>query len=151
MAEALGQTLHVYERAEDGGLKPLKRVHVGTTLDNIEEDDATDTLYIASHPRPLAFLRHASSSRSVGTRGGTARAPQPQQLIRSPFAAPSQCLRITNPAGKHQVTELFVTHGNGTGVEGADINAASVVAVHGDKMLIGSVFDKGVLVCPRAA
>ena len=59
-------------------------------------------------------------------------------------AAPSQGIRVSNPLGDAKAADIFKSHGSGK----VDLAASSVVAVGRDKMVVGSVFGDGVLVCP---
>ena len=99
---------------------PLKEtIDLKTGLDNIELDSA-GRLYIAAHPKLLTFVKHAKDAA---------------------YLSPSQVLRLEGqPGGGYIVTEIYLD-------SGAQISGASVAAVSGKRMLIGSVFDPKFLDC----
>jgi arylesterase/paraoxonase len=55
--------------------------------------------------------------------------------------APSQVIRVGNPGGEAPIVEeVFLSLGE-------DLSGSSVGAVHGDRLLVGSVMDEGLLDC----
>ncbi|MBW1813499.1 MAG: hypothetical protein JRJ39_07440 [Deltaproteobacteria bacterium] len=88
-------------------------------MDNIEID-SSGGLWIGAHPRLLDFVAHAKD---------------PSRL------SPSQILYLSpKPSGGFTIKEVYLNKGD-------ELSAASVAAVRGRRMLIGSVFDPKILDC----
>jgi len=121
IAETGGQALRVLERnPEDGGLTDLTSVALGTSPDNI--DVAADgSLTVAAHANLVDLIQHFIK--------GT--------------PAPSQVLAIsTDHSGEYIVDEIYLDTGE-------QISASSVGATYGNKLLIGSITARKVLICER--
>ncbi len=97
----------------------LLDIQCGTGVDNIELD-AESNLWVGAHPKMLAFLGHAKDP-----------------LKRSP----SQILKIEwkGPATPALVTEVYLNDGN-------PLSGSSAAAVFQNYLLMGTVFEDGVLV-----
>jgi arylesterase/paraoxonase len=120
VSETVGQALHVFDRNPVTNVLALKeKVDLKTGLDNIELDVA-GRLYIAAHPKLLTFVKHAKDAA---------------------YLSPSQVLFLEARTGSgYRVDEIYLD-------SGAQISGASVVAVRGKRMLIGSVFESKFLDC----
>jgi arylesterase/paraoxonase len=94
-------------------------IEIGTGVDNIEVDPK-GSLWIGAHPKLLTFVQHTrDASRS----------------------APSQVIRVDDPdTGAPRVEEVLLSLGE-------DLSGSSVASVHGDRLLVGSVMDDGILDC----
>jgi arylesterase/paraoxonase len=114
------QVLYIYDRnpsTHEISLKETIALHTG--LDNVELDVA-GRLYIAAHPKLLTYVKHAKDAA---------------------YLSPSQVLRLQARSGSgYRVDEIYLD-------SGAEISGASVAAVSGSRMLIGSVFDPKFLDC----
>ena len=112
--------LYIYDRnpsTHEISLKETIALHTG--LDNVELDVA-GRLYIAAHPKLLTYVKHAKDAA---------------------YLSPSQVLRLQARSGSgYRVDEIYLD-------SGAEISGASVAAVSGSRMLIGSVFDPKFLDC----
>jgi arylesterase / paraoxonase len=110
-------TINVY------GRQPFRKVSViecGTGVDNLEWDE-TGNLWAGAHPKMLAFLGHAKDAAK---------------------RSPSQILKISfenGPESAAGVTELHLDEGN-------PFSGSSAAAVSGRYILMGTVFEDGVLV-----
>ena len=114
------QVLYMYDRnpaTHEISLKETIDLHTG--LDNIERD-VTGRLYIAAHPKLLTFVKHAKDAAHLS----------PSQVL---------CLEARTGNG-YRVDEIYLD-------SGAQISGASVAAVKGSRMLIGSVFEPKFLDC----
>jgi len=120
IGETGGQTLRVLNRAADGSLTDATKVKLGTSPDNV--DVAADgSLTIAAHPNLMALIKHFIN--------GT--------------PAPSQVLHVTtdsDDALEYDVEEIYLNTGE-------QISASSVGATYKNKLLIGSITAKKVLIC----
>lgn len=115
----IGMTLNIYERNKaSGALRLQKKIRLGTAGDNIERD-SDGRLWIGAHPRLLTLTRH-------------------QQDPGLP--APSQVIRVSPDGDDAEVEEIFLDLGH-------RLSAASVAAVHGDRLLIGPIWDSRFLDC----
>ena len=121
VAETSGMRIRVFDRdIATGDVTEAGRIDVDTSPDNI--DVATDgSLWIGAHANTLALIRHFTS--------------------KSP--APSQVLRVVPTGGNAaNIEEVFLSRG-------ADISASSVGVSHGNKLLIGSITERRILICRR--
>ncbi|MCI0694157.1 SMP-30/gluconolactonase/LRE family protein [candidate division KSB1 bacterium] len=120
VAACTGLKIHVYDRdAGSGALQLAKQIPLGTGVDNIELD-AAGNLWAAAHPQLLTFTGHAKNASKL---------------------SPSEILKISFTAnGDHQIEQIYLN-------EGDEISGSSVGAVFGQKLLVGSVFEKYFLVC----
>jgi arylesterase/paraoxonase len=120
VASTTGGTVFVFDvDPESGSLEERSAIEIGTGLDNIELDDEGD-LWIGAHPKLLSFVQHtADESR----------------------AAPAQVIRVRDPGSDSpRVEEVLLSLGE-------DLSGSSVAAVRGDRLLVGSVMDDGILDC----
>jgi len=113
-------TLKVFARdPRSGGLTPTESIGFDTGLDNIEIGPE-GALWIAAHPQLLKFVAHSKDAGKL---------------------SPSQVLRVALKAdGQHRIDEVFLDRGEA-------LSGSSVGAVHGDRLLIGSVFEEKMLDC----
>jgi arylesterase/paraoxonase len=120
VAACTGLKIHVYDRdAASGALKLKKEIPLGTGVDNIELD-AEGNLWAAAHPQLLTFTKHAKDPAKH---------------------SPSEILKISfGKNGDFQIDPIYLNAGE-------EISGSSVGAVFGQKLLIGSVFEKHFLVC----
>ncbi len=113
-------SLHLYDRELPSGKLSLReKIKLDTGADNIEVD-SSGGLWIGAHPQLLKFVAHAND---------------PSNL------SPSQILYLSpTPSGGFDIKEVYLNKGD-------ELSAASVAAVRGQRMLIGSVFDPKFLDC----
>jgi len=112
------KTLHILKRdTETNQLKSIQDVYVDSGCDNILLA-SPDHIYLGCHPNKFAFLKH----RATGV------------------PAPSQVIKVTKGPKTYEVHEVF--HSNGE-----DISASSVATSYGNKLIIGAVFEDGLLIC----
>ena len=113
----IGMTLNVYERNEISGELRLQSKIQLGTGGDNIERDSQGRLWIGAHPKLLTLARH-------------------QQDPGLP--APSQVIRVSPDSAA--VEEIFLDLGR-------RLSASSVAAVHGDRLLIGPVWDPRFLDC----
>jgi arylesterase/paraoxonase len=120
VASTTGGIVLVFQiEPESGSLEERGIIEVGTGVDNIEVDREGD-LWIGAHPKLLTFVQHTGDA---------------DQL------APSQVIRISQPdTDAPRVEEVFLSLGE-------DLSGSSVGTAHGDRLLVGSVMDDGILDC----
>jgi arylesterase/paraoxonase len=119
VSETAGMRMRVFARdPATGDVTETGRIPLGTSPDNV--DVAADgSLTIGAHANTLALIRHFISG----------------------FPAPTQVLRvIPDNAGKAAIDEVFLG-------DGSDIPAGSGGFTYGNKLLIGSITSRQVLVC----
>lgn len=99
------------------------KTHLGTGVDNLDFDEA-DNLWTAAHPKMLAFLGHAKD---------------PQKR------SPSQVLMISPDENGQYTTveEPYLSDGN-------PLSGSSVAVHYQNLVLVGSVFEDGILVLEPA-
>jgi arylesterase/paraoxonase len=124
VAETTGYQIRSYVRQPNGDLRPSDPpLSVDTSPDNFSIDDRGNLL-LAGHPSPLQFVRHARSKDQ----------PAPSEVVQlsvlSSASGPASVQRIYREPGKL-------------------LSASSVAVAHGSHLLIGGVFDRGILHCPR--
>ncbi len=112
--------VHVYDRhPETGDLAFLHRIDLGTGVDNIEVDSA-GTLWVGAHPKLLTFVAHSKDAAKL---------------------SPSQVLKIMPQQGSnYDVREILLESGE-------RLSGSSVATVFRDRLLVGSVFGDGFLLC----
>lgn len=119
VSSTIGQALRVYDRdAASGRLTFRDEIALGTAADNIEVD-ADGTLWVGAHPQLLTLVRYMGGSMSQ---------------------APSQILRVTPRGDGAEIQEVYLNRGE-------QLSAASVGAVRGKRLLVGSVADSKFLDC----
>jgi len=108
-------SINVYEREP---FRKVNEIDCGTGVDNIELDESGN-LWVGAHPKMLAFLSHAKDPAK---------------------RSPSQILKIsfTDPAAPAQAGEVYLSDGN-------PFSGSSVAAVFQNYILMGTVFEDGVL------
>ncbi len=106
--------LFVYERYDDGSLGTRRKIASIRGADNIMP--LADALLVTSHPKGLAFLRHARDPKK----------PSPTVVYRV--------------AADDSITPVFVD-------SGANVSAAATAAVVNERLLMGQVFNDGMLSC----
>lgn len=120
VTETTGQELRVYARdRQNGALTEMSHLRIPSGPDNLTlaPDGA---LWIGAHPQMLKFLEHAGD---------------PQAL------SPSQVLRaVVGDDGEITVEEILLSHG-------ADLSGSSVAVPLGNRLLVGSVFERHILDC----
>ncbi len=118
VAATTGRNLLTFERdLASGKLNLIHNLPLKSGVDNIDVD--TDgNLWIAAHPKLLAFVAHAKDSTK---------------------ASPSQVFRITPTDGNdYTVTEVFMDDGQG-------LSGSSIALRHNDQLFIGGVFQPRIL------
>ncbi len=101
----------------DGSVTTTEFIDLGTSPDNI--DVAEDgSLWVAAHSNVAALVMHFI----MGSK------------------APSQVLRIDVSAEKPEIQEIYLNAGQ-------QISTGSVGATYGNKLLIGSITDRKLLIC----
>ena len=118
IAETGGQNLRVLNRNADGSLTDAINVALGTSPDNI--DVAADgSLTIGAHANIMALIQHFISGEP----------------------APSQILDVSgSPETGYTIEEIYLNTGE-------EISTSSVGATYGNRLLIGSITARQVLVC----
>ncbi|MFO0579484.1 MAG: SMP-30/gluconolactonase/LRE family protein [Polyangia bacterium] len=123
VAETTASRLSVFWREADGRLRPAGSTALDTSPDNLSLDEQGG-FWVAAHPSNLAFLRHAKD----GSR------PAPSQVVR---------FRLSQEGVPTAIETVLLD-------DGRALSGSSVAAVHGARWLVvGGVFDRGVLLCPR--
>jgi len=129
IASSVGREVLIYDRQPENNLTLRTTVDVGTGVDNVVLDRTTGAVYAGCHPQMLSFVRYAPHAKDPSS------------------YAPSQVLRLlpVSPdahgyAHQYQPEQIFLS-------DGADLSASSVGFVYHHKLLIGAVFDDGILVC----
>jgi arylesterase/paraoxonase len=119
VASPIGQQVRLYDRdATTGALTFRGEIPLGSGPDNIEV--APDgTLWIGAHPKLLTLVRWMSG--------------------RTPYA-PAQVLHVVPGDAGGVVREVYLNGGD-------ELSGASVAAVRGDRLLIGSIADAKFLDC----
>ena len=119
VATTTGQNLLVFDRDSTNGLLTLRnKLKLHTGVDNIDVD-RDGTLWIAAHPKLLAFVSHAkdSSKRS------------PSQVL--------QLLPSTEKQG-YTVKEVFLD-------DGSTLSGSSIATRYKDEIFVGGVFERKIL------
>jgi arylesterase/paraoxonase len=121
VAEMLGECLSIFKKNQaTGGLVLEEQVALNSKPDNI--DIAEDgSIWIACHPKYLKLIGHFQD---------------PAKL------SPTQLIKVNHTPGIGTVVkEIFLSTGK-------EISGGTVGAFHNGILLLGSVTEKGVLVCP---
>ncbi len=117
IAETGGKAVRVATRAADGSIATAEKIALDTSPDNI--DIAADgSLWVGAHSNVVALAMHFI----VGSK------------------APTQILRITADPGAPAVEEIYLN-------DGSEISAGSGGSTLGNKLVIGSITARKVLVC----
>jgi arylesterase/paraoxonase len=116
----LERSLHVYERdRESGALKPVKTLDLNTAPDNLRFDDR-GRLLIGTHPSLLAL--NALSKDPSRNR------------------APAQLIAVSGLPDAPRIEELL-SH------DGSRFSAVSVGALRGTDLVMGTIYDDGLIRC----
>ncbi len=120
VAETVGRRLSLFSRdSNTNELNVSRTIHFNSGVDNIELD-ADGNLLIGSHPKMLAFTRHAKDAEKL---------------------SPSQVFRVSVLSGKKDfIEEIYLNNGN-------ELSGSSVAAIYGQALLIGSVLEPHFLRC----
>jgi arylesterase/paraoxonase len=119
VASPIGQAVRLYDRdAATGALTFRREIPLGSGPDNIEVG-IDGTLWIGAHPKLLTVVRYMSGAAAY---------------------APSQVLHVVPTREGDEVREVYL---NG----GEQLSGASVAAVRGNRLLIGSIADTKFLDC----
>ena len=118
ISTTIGQNLLTFDRnLESGNLTLKNKTHLKTGLDNIDVD-RDGNIWIAAHPKLLAFVSHAKDSSKV---------------------SPSQVLKLVpNDSEGYTVEEVYLD-------EGVNLSGSSVAVHHKTDLFIGAVFDRKIL------
>lgn len=116
VAATVGRKINVYQRQP---FQKVAEIRCGTGVDNIEID-GLGNLWVGAHPKMLAFMGHARSAEK---------------------RSPSQVLKIAfhNASAPARIEEIYLNNGD-------PLSGVSVAAMQKGYLLLGSVFDDGVLV-----
>lgn len=120
VASTTGRKVMIYTRdIPSGALSLEEEVKVETGVDNIELD-SEGALWIGCHPQLLKFVAHAADPTKF---------------------SPSQVIKITHDnTGNYVVEEIFLN-------DGTTYSGSSVAAIYNNTLLIGSVFEKSIILC----
>jgi arylesterase/paraoxonase len=105
-------------------LNPFTKIQTlkcNTGVDNLEWD-ADGNLWVGAHPKLLKFLKHSKDKKNLS----------PSHIIKINFDNPE----------KPQISDFYVS-------DGAQFSGSTVAAVYQNTVLIGSVFEDGVLVLKK--
>ena len=119
VATTTGQNILTFDRdKETGVLSNVRKQDLHTGLDNIHVD-REGNLWIASHPKLLAFVGHAKDSTK---------------------RSPSQVLKLvpTTEKGTYEVHEVLMD-------DGSTLSGSSIALPYGDQLFVGGVFERKVL------
>jgi arylesterase/paraoxonase len=120
VASTTGGTVYVFGiDPESRTLEERGTIQIGSGVDNIEVDPEGD-LWIGAHPKLLTFVQHTGDASRI---------------------APSQVIRVAAPGSDAPLVEEVLLS------LGEDLSGSSVAAVQGDRLLVGSVMDDGILDC----
>lgn len=118
LASTSSNTLLIYNRdTNTAELTKIDEINTKTGIDNIELDE-TGNLWIGCHPQALKFLAHAKDAKKI---------------------SPSEIIEIKY-RGKGDYEQISVYLNDGT-----EISASSVGAIYKEKLLIGPVFQKSIV------
>ncbi|TDJ43714.1 MAG: hypothetical protein E2O50_04170 [Gammaproteobacteria bacterium] len=117
IAETNAKAIRVAKRNNDGSIKTLARIDIGTSPDNINVAE-DGSLIVGAHSNLVALVMHFI----VGS------------------DAPSQVLKVDVAANPPLTEEIYLNAGE-------QISAGSGAIQFGNKLLIGSITDKKILIC----
>lgn len=118
VATTTGRNLLTYDRNKTtGALTEVGKLGLKTGLDNIDVD-ADGNIWIAAHPKLLAFVGHAKDSTKK---------------------SPSQVLRLVpQPGNQYKVEEVFMD-------DGGILSGSSIAVRYKDHLFVGGVFQPRIL------
>jgi hypothetical protein len=117
VAETNGNAVRVFSRNPDGTVAVTQRIDLGTAPDNVNVAE-DGTLLIGGHSNLAALVMHFIMGSD----------------------SPSQIIRVDASASPPTVDEIYLNAGD-------EISAGSGADQYGNKLLIGSITDKKILVC----
>jgi arylesterase/paraoxonase len=118
LASTTGKEILVYDRNSSGELAENGSFYCDTGVDNIEIDSA-GSLWIGCHPQMLKFLSHSRDESKL---------------------SPSHVIRLTPSSDGSFKQEIIYMN------DGSEISASSVAAPYRNKLLVGPVFQRHILV-----
>lgn len=124
VAETTAYRIKFFHHADDGKLQLVSERSIDTTPDNFSQDERGEFL-IGAHPSPYQFIRYAASASD----------PSPSEVL---------SMHVT-PDGSSQTFSTVLR------APGEVFGASSVAASHGPHLVVGGVFDRGVLYCAKPA
>jgi arylesterase/paraoxonase len=113
------RVIYVYEKEENGMLKKVEKIEIGTGPDNIDFDEEGNLL-VACHPQLLKFVAHAKDAKEYS----------PSHVLKIAFKAPND----------FNIEEIFLN-------DGTTYSGSSIAVNYGNTLLIGSVFEPSLLFC----
>jgi arylesterase/paraoxonase len=118
VASTTGKEIIVCDRdVASGSLREITRVPCGTGVDNIEIDGVGD-LWVGCHPQMLKFLSHSKDENTI---------------------SPSEVIKVSaGKDGKFNIETMYMN-------DGSEISASSVAAPYKNRLLIGPVFQRHIL------
>lgn len=117
LATTTGRTLYTFNRnTETGELSLVNELNLESGLDNISVDP-DGTLWIASHPKLLAFVGHAKDPNKK---------------------SPSQILQLTPENEGYKVKEIYLN-------DGTEISGSSIALHFKNEIFVGDVFESKLL------
>jgi arylesterase/paraoxonase len=117
IAETGGKAIRVVAREADGSVTTLERIALGSSPDNIDVA-ADQSLWVGAHSNVTALAMHFIMGSN----------------------APSQILRVERNEEGSDIREIYLNAGE-------QISAGSGGATYGNKLVIGSITARKVLVC----
>ena len=117
VAETNGNAVRAFSRNSDGTVAVTQRIDVGTAPDNISVAE-DGTLLVGAHSNVAALVMHFIMGSD----------------------SPSQVVRVDTSATPPTVDEIYLNAGE-------ELSAGSGAVQYGNKLLIGSITDKKILVC----
>lgn len=123
VADPLAKEINVYKRNQDDSLTLRHVLPTPSMCDNLFFDAEKEMLMSACHPKGLAFLRHFTNP---------------------VHPAPSQVLAWRKPLNPKD-TYVMVLSSDGAGPD--KLSASTGVAMFDDKMIVGGLHSRGVLLC----
>ena len=117
IAETGGNQIRVMQRNADGSVTDIQNIDLGAAPDNI--DVAADgSLWVGTHPNVVALAMHFIMG----------------------VDSPTQILRVDVSDDEPKIEEIYIN-------DGSQISAGSGGATLGNKLLIGSITAKKLLLC----
>jgi len=121
VGETIGRRIQIFEReTATGQLTHAKTVDLDTGVDNLDVD-SEGRIWLAGHPNTISLIRHFIDSENI---------------------APTHILRLQTNEEDDELTidEIYYNHGE-------EFSAGSVAVAYENKMLVGSITERKILVC----
>jgi len=121
VGETIGRRIRIFERVTSTGeLSHTKTVELDTGVDNLDID-SEGRVWAAGHPNTISLIRHFIDSENI---------------------TPTHILRIQNNEedGELIIDEIYLNRGD-------EFSAGSVAVTYEDKMLVGSITERKILIC----